>query len=81
MKNIRVEVVRDNYITVTADTERFGDDAIMYEGSTFRACFDYIKRETGAETLMISGSFPIWYDLNGEAFPLHMTIEPKGDMK
>ena len=44
MQNIRIEVLRDNYIVVKADTLRFGNNEIMFEGNTFDDCFEYIKK-------------------------------------
>lgn len=45
MENIRIERVNNGiiiYFTVVADSERFGKDEIMYEG-TLEECKRYIK--------------------------------------
>lgn len=45
MKNIRIERINNGvitYFTVVADSERFGKDEIMYEG-TLEGCKKYIK--------------------------------------
>lgn len=44
MKNVRIVATVNRTIVVKADTERFGKDAIMYEGHTFMQCCDYIRR-------------------------------------
>ena len=56
MKHIRIVVTDSNTIVVKADTKRFGRDAIMYEGSTFMQCCDYIRRATGQEHFTLSSS-------------------------
>ena len=47
MTNIRLEG-SNNYWTVIADTERFGKDEVMFEGS-YDECWDYMKREKFGE--------------------------------
>lgn len=45
MKNIKIERINNGtvtYFTVVADSERFGKDEIMYEG-TLAGCKKYIK--------------------------------------
>ena len=45
MKNIRIKRINNGvitYFTVVADSERFGKDEIMYEG-TLEGCKKYIK--------------------------------------
>ena len=76
MKNIRIEVKRENYIVVIADTARFGADEVMYEGNTFDQCFDYIKRETGRDKLNVSGYMVdgIYTDWQGRSFPCYMNV-------
>lgn len=44
MKNIRIEKRGINYYVVIADTERFGNDAIMFEGINKEECENYIER-------------------------------------
>lgn len=76
MQNIKIEVMDDNYIVVRADTMRFGDDAVMFEGNTFDQCFDYIKRETGREKVnftarIVDGAYT---DRTGRTFPVFMRV-------
>lgn len=79
MKNIRIEVKAENYITVTADTKRFGKDEVMFEGNTFRQCFDYIKRALGMnpEARLRISTYLIYApytDRMGETFPWYMEV-------
>ena len=79
MENIRIEVKGNDYIVVTADTERFGKDEVMFEGNTFRQCFDYIKRELGMDAgakLNLSSFFIYqpYTDRMGETFPWLMNV-------
>lgn len=76
MKNIRIEVMRDNYITVTADTKRFGENEVMFEGNTFEQCFEYIKRELGVERLRLSTCliYAPYTDRTGKTFPCYMEV-------
>lgn len=46
MKNIRIVATDNRTIVVKADTERYGKNAIMFEGNTFMQCCDYIRRVT-----------------------------------
>lgn len=43
MENIKIERHNDNYFCVTADTKRFGKNAVMFQG-TFEECKRYIKK-------------------------------------
>lgn len=77
MGNICIEVKDDDYIVVTADTERFGEGEVMFEGNTFRQCFDYIKRELGMDVTerVYFTSYLIYEpytDRMGETFPWRM---------
>lgn len=38
MKKVRIKKIHSNYSVVIADTERFGKDEIMFEGSSDIAC-------------------------------------------
>jgi len=52
MTNIKINKVRDNYFTVVANTERFGDNEIMFEGTTERECELFLNKEkTGYDNL------------------------------
>ena len=78
MKDITIEMIRKDYIVVKASTDRFGPQEIMYEGIAFRECFDYIKRETGADALRLIGTMSsLTTDRNGETFPVFMRVEPE----
>lgn len=44
MKNVRIEKKGTNYYVVIADTERFGKDAVMFEGINKEECENYIER-------------------------------------
>lgn len=76
MKNIRIEYVRENYIVVKADTERFGKNEVMFEGNTFNQCFEYCKRELGKDKLSLSSSIILgaYTDREGRTFPLYMEV-------
>ena len=77
MTNIQIEVLRDNYIVVRADTKRFGPGEVMCECNTFKQCFDYIRRELGLPedtkfnftTELIIGGYTDW---TGETYPSYM---------
>lgn len=47
MKNIQIVVTDNHTIVVIADTKRFGDHSIMFEGLTFMEACHYIRRTTG----------------------------------
>ena len=75
MTNIRIIVKGENYIVVVADSERFGKNEIMYEGNCFRECFNYIKRETGRDSLTLNGTLAsLCEDRKGETFPSYMEV-------
>lgn len=76
MKNIEIEVMRENYIVVRADTERFGKNEVMYEGNTFDQCFDYIKRETGRGDVLLQSriAYGVYTDRTGRTFPPFMRV-------
>ena len=71
MHNFNIEAWRSDYMIVKADSERFGNQEIVFEGNTFDQCFDYIKRETGKDKLYLRSYLlyePIT-DRNGKCFP------------
>ena len=75
MKNIKVVVLDKDYIVVKADTERFGDDEIMYEGNTFKECFEYITRETGWKSLKTRGTLAsLIKDRTGDIRPSYIEV-------
>ena len=78
MENIRIQVLRENYIIVTADTDRFGKGDVMFEGNTFDQCFDYIKREIGLDSLPLASylSEALYTDRMGRCFPCDMEVLP-----
>lgn len=76
MTNFRIEALRDNYMIVKADSERFGKQEVMFEGNTFNQCFDFIKRETGKYRLNLR-SYLIYEavtDREGRTFPWNMEV-------
>lgn len=76
MQNIVIEVMRENYIQVRADTARFGVNEVMCECNTFDQAFDYIKRETGQQVLSLRGTVAdgIYEDRMGRCFPTYMKV-------
>lgn len=49
MKNIRIKEIRENYYVVVADTERFGEQEVLFEGISFEECAAWIKENTKAQ--------------------------------
>lgn len=47
MEKIKIKHTRKNYWQVVADTERFGEQEILFEGIKFEECINYIHREQG----------------------------------
>ena len=76
MENIRIEVKADNYIVVIADTKRFGNNEVMFEGNTFDQCFDYIKRELGIDEVYLTAylCYESYTDREGRTFPWMMWV-------
>lgn len=76
MQNIKITVEGDNYITVRADTKRFGVGEVMAECNTFDQAFDYIKRETGVEKVNLSACLAdgLYTDWAGRSFPCYMSV-------
>lgn len=50
MNNIRIERIKETCFTVIADSERFGKDSIMYEGTCEGSCIDYLIRNNALTT-------------------------------
>ncbi len=44
MTNIKIKPLGVNYYVVIADSERFGDGQIMFEGISYDECLDYIEK-------------------------------------
>ena len=76
MENIRIEVKADNYIVVIADTKRFGNNEVMFEGNTFDQCFNYIKRELGIDKVYLTAYlfYESYTDREGKTFPWMMWV-------
>lgn len=76
MENIRIQVLRDDYMVVTADTERFGKGEVMFEGNTFEQCFGYIKREMGVAHILFNALMNnvTYTDREGRCFPSDMEV-------
>lgn len=47
MENIKIKHDRRNYWQVIADTERFGEQEILFEGIKFEECIKYIEENSG----------------------------------
>ena len=71
MTNIQIAVTDNNTITVIADTKRFGKHAVMYEGSTFMQCCDYIRRATRNNHFKLQA-------LSHPALPIRTFTDPEG---
>lgn len=76
MKNIRIVATDNNTLTVKADTKRYGNDAIMFEGRTFMECCDYIRRATGQNHFKLETFFcvPNFTDANGQTLPRILNV-------
>lgn len=76
MNNIRVIVKGDNYIVVKADSKRFGNDAIMFEGNTFNQCFNYIRRVCHVDRFSLSSYMMVapYTDREGRTLPWIMDV-------
>ena len=77
MKNIRIVVTDSKTIVVKADTKRYGRDAIMYEGSTFMQCCDYIRRTLRTNHFQLKGYSceRMFTDAEGRTMPWIMSVE------
>lgn len=79
IKNVRVVAIRDkaSYIVVKADTKRFGNDAVMFEGNTFEQCFDYIRRTFRTDYFKLSSYavVPNYTDREGNTLPWILNVE------
>ena len=60
MKNVTVNATETGTIVVRADTERFGKNEILFEGSTFMQAFDYIRQKSGNNHFKLQG-MPVLY--------------------
>lgn len=47
MENIKIKHTRRNYWQVVADTERFGEQEILFEGIKFEECINFIEENQG----------------------------------
>ena len=56
MKNFQIVVTDNRTIVVLADSQRFGKNAIMYEGHTFMRACNYIRRVTGKNHFQMKAS-------------------------
>lgn len=76
MKNIRIVVTDNNTIVVKADTKRFGEDAIMFEGHTFNEACDYIRRTCGVDHFTLSSYVLVekFTDTEGRSLPWLMDV-------
>ena len=76
MKNIKIIAHDSMHIEVVADSERFGQNTIMFQSGSFCECFDYIKRETGKDNLRLHGSClaSLLKDWTGKEYPSYMEV-------
>lgn len=80
MKNIRIVVSHPDHenssILVKADSERFGIDAIMFEGISFDECLDYVRRETGRNHFQLQAfsMMATYTDYKGKTLPWIMNV-------
>ena len=76
MKNIQIVVTDNRTIVVKADTQRYGKGAIMYEGSTFMQCCDYIRKATGKNNFHMKSfsGVRMYTDPNGRTMPWIMDV-------
>lgn len=78
MKNVTVNVTDTGTIVVRADTERFGKNEILFEGSTFMQAFDYIRQKSGNNHFKLQG-MPVLYgwftDKEGRTMPAKLEVK------
>ena len=76
MKNIQISVTENNTIIVTADTERFGKSAVMFEGHSFMECCDYIRKRTNNNHFKLKALSCIstFTDTEGLTMPRSLTV-------
>ena len=76
LENINIIAIRSDYMIVKADSQRFGEQEVMFEGNTFDQCFDYVKREIGAKRLNLQSYllYELITDRNGRSFPCEMHV-------
>lgn len=77
MKNIRIMVTDNKTILVKADTERYGKDAIMFEGNTFMQCCDYIRKATKNNHFKLSSyaCVKMFTDTEGRTMPSILSVQ------
>ena len=71
MENIRIIATDNRTIVVKADTKKYGNDAVMYEGHTFMQCCDYIRRKVGSNHFKLDALpyTPMFTDTEGRTLP------------
>ena len=76
MKNIQIVVTDNRTIVVMADTKRYGNSAVMYEGSTFMQCCDYIRRTTKQNHFKMNSfaGVRMYTDPDGRTMPWIMDV-------
>ena len=77
MKNIRIIVTDNRTIVVKADTKRFGEGAILFEGSTFMQCCDYIRKVTKTDQFKLNSysCVNMFTDTEGHTMPWIMSVD------
>lgn len=76
MKNFQIVVTDNRTIVVLADSKRFGENAIMFEGKTFMECCDYIRRVTGNNHFKLTSysRMKTFTDAEGRTMPWMMNV-------
>ena len=76
IRNIRIEAKRRDYMVVLADSDRFGNDEVIFEGNTFNQCFDYVKKILGVKKLHLTSSllYATVKDREGRSFPWFLQV-------
>lgn len=76
MKNFQIVVTDNRTIVVTADSTRYGKNAIMYEGHTFMSCCDYICRITRKNNFRLKSysCMKTFTDTEGRTMPWVMEV-------
>ena len=80
MTNIKINSTANGTFTVTADTERHGINAIMFEGLTRAECAAYIRRESVKVLTYADNKSHDALDAAYDAIMRHLPIEKKAQI-
>ena len=81
MTNIRIIVSyphkRNSSIVVKANTKKYGENAIMFEGISFMECLNYIARVTGRDNFKVTALpyTPLYTDYKGQTLPYILSVK------